>query len=106
MKDPRIPLVTTVTSIKVTPDLKYAKVFISILDDEDKILEGMKTLKAAAPFIRHALAQKLNLRNTPELTFASDTSMAYGAHISKIINELNIDVGENQENDDDAKKSE
>lgn len=89
IKDPRIHPMTSVVSVEVTPDLKYAKVFVSVLgNDEDK--ENTRIgLKSAASHVRSRLAKSLNLRNTPELTFIIDDSIEYGVSMSKRIDELN-----------------
>lgn len=90
IKDPRIHPMTSVVSVEVTPDLKYAKVFVSVLgnaEDREKTAVG---LKSAASHIRSKLAKSLNLRNTPELTFVMDDSIEYGVNMSKRIDELNI----------------
>lgn len=96
VKDPRVSSsLTTVTGCDVSPDLKYAKVFYSFLDDvteeeaELKRKEIKKGLESAKGFIRRELAMTLNLRITPELTFVPDTSVEYGAKISKILKTIN-----------------
>ncbi|MBR6644263.1 MAG: 30S ribosome-binding factor RbfA [Clostridia bacterium] len=96
VKDPRVSgSLTTVTGCDVSPDLKYAKVFYSFLDDvegeeaEMKRKEIKKGLESAKGFIRRELAMTLNLRITPELTFVPDTSVEYGAKISKILKTIN-----------------
>lgn len=98
VKDPRVSgSLTTVTGCDVSPDLKYAKVFYSFLDDvegeeaELKRKEIKKGLESAKGFIRRELAQTLNLRVTPDLMFVPDTSVEYGAKISKILKEINED---------------
>ncbi len=78
IKDPRINSMTSVVSVEVTPDLKYCKVYISVLGDE----ESQKN-------IRSQLAKTINLRNTPELTFILDQSIEYGINMSKLIDEVN-----------------
>ena len=80
----------SVTKVKVTNDLKYAKIYISILNskDEKATIEG---LKKSSGFIRTELAKRINLRNTPELVFELDESLEYGARIDKIINDLKKD---------------
>ncbi len=90
VKDPRIALMTSVTACEVAPDLKTAKVFISVLGDENAKTDTLKGLKSAAPFLRSALARNLNLRNTPELKFVIDDSIEYGIHMSKIIEAMDI----------------
>ena len=89
VKDPRVSdAFISITSVDCTADLKYAKIYYSALNGDAK--EIAKGLKTAAGFIRRELARSLNLRMTPELTFIADTSIAYGAHISSILNGLDI----------------
>lgn len=98
VKDPRISdAFITVTAADCTADLKYAKVYYSALRGDPK--EVAKGLKAAAGFIRRELARSLNLRMTPELTFIADTSISYGAHISSILNNLEISEEDPEETD-------
>lgn len=78
----------SVTAVDCTADLKYAKIYYSALRGDEK--ELAKGLKAATGFIRRELAAGLNLRITPELTFVRDSSITYGAHISSILNTLDI----------------
>ncbi len=89
IKDPRINPMTSVVSVEVSPDLKTAKVYISVLGDEESKNATRQGLKSAASFIRGQLAKKLNLRNTPELTFMLDNSIEYGVRMSKLIDEVN-----------------
>ncbi len=88
LKNPNITGMISVTKVKVTPDLKYAKIYVSIMNSKN-IKETMEGLKKSSGFIRSELAKRINLRNTPELTFEIDDSIEYGAHIDAIINELN-----------------
>jgi ribosome-binding factor A len=87
VKDPRVSgAFVSVTAVVVTPDLKYAKIYYSALMGDKK--ELAKGLKAATGYIRSQIAQRLNLRITPELTFILDDSVAHGAHISKLLNSI------------------
>lgn len=87
VKDPRVKdAFLSITGVEVTPDLKYAKVFYSSLYGEEK--EVAAGLKAATGYIRRELAGSMNLRITPELTFVRDRSLAYGAHISTLLNQI------------------
>ena len=89
--------IISVTQVDVAPDLKTAKVYVSIYDpDTARKDASFKILKENAGFIRHELSQVLHLRTVPELSFILDGSMEYGAKIDKIIDSL-----ENQENKDD-----
>ena len=88
IKDPRIHPMTTVTDAQVTTDLKYAKIYVSVLGDEEAKKNTMIGLKKSASYARHLLATRLNLRNTPELIYELDESMEYGAAMSKRIEEV------------------
>lgn len=87
LKNPNITGMLSVTKVKITPDFKYAKVYVSILNskDVDKTMEG---LKESAGFIRSRIAKEINLRITPELVFEIDDSLEYGARIDSILNDL------------------
>jgi len=88
LKDPRIHPMTTVISADVTPDLKFCKVMISVLADDESRKETMAGLKSAAPFIRRQLAATVNLRNTPELKFILDKGIEQGIYMSHLIDEV------------------
>lgn len=89
IKDPRVHPMTSVTGVEVTPDLKYAKVFVSVLGSEEDKEKTMEGLKKSASFARGQLARKMNLRYTPELTFVLDNSIEYGVNMPKRIDEIN-----------------
>ena len=82
VKDPRVAEtgMVSVTAVETTPDLKYAKIYISVLD-KSASAQTLKGLKSAAGYLRRELGRALNLRNTPELSFVRDDSIAKGAHI-------------------------
>ncbi|HBA97565.1 MAG TPA: 30S ribosome-binding factor RbfA [Lachnospiraceae bacterium] len=88
IKDPRIHPVTSVVSVEVTPDLKLAKVFVSVLGSKEDRENTHKGLISAAPAIRSLLAKSLNMRNTPELDFIMDDSIEHGINMSKKIDDL------------------
>ena len=88
LKDPRIPALTSIIAVRVTKDLRYAKVFVSVLTDEEKKTAAVKGLNGAAGFIRKELGARIVLRATPELTFVGDSSIEYGAKINRILNEI------------------
>ena len=90
LKDPNLTGLISVTRAKITPDLKYAKVSVSILNSKN-IKETLAGLKKSSGFLRSELAKRINLRNTPELVFELDESLEYGARIDKIINDLKKD---------------
>lgn len=87
VSDPRTECMFSVTHVDVTRDLRYAKVYISIYEEE-KRAPMMKALKSAAGFIRHNLGRRVQLRYTPELLFELDTTIEYGVHIASLINEV------------------
>ena len=87
LKNTNITGLISVTKVKVSPDLKSARVYISLLNSQSKknTLEG---LKSATGFIRTELAKRINLRYTPSITFELDETMEYGARIENILNEI------------------
>ena len=89
VKDPRVTGMISVTAVDTTPDLKYAKVYISVLDKSDceQVLKG---LKSAAGYLRRELGRALNLRSTPELSFIRDDSIDHGAHILEMLRNPDI----------------
>ena len=88
IKDPRIAPMTCVTDVEVAPDLKTCKVYISVLGDDEARRQTMEGLERAEGFLRHQLAETLNLRNTPTLRFIPDTSTEYGMAMSAKIDEV------------------
>ena len=90
IKDPRIAgKMISVTRVETTGDLRYAKVWLSVMDLEDE-KEFKKGLKSASGWLRRELGNSMSLRYTPELVFEIDHSIAYGAHINQLIESLNI----------------
>ncbi|RSD27981.1 30S ribosome-binding factor RbfA [Mesobacillus subterraneus] len=90
IKDPRVGFVT-VTDVQVTGDLQQAKVYISVLGDEEQRENTLKGLAKAKGFIRTEIGQRIRLRKTPELIFEFDETMAYGNRINSLIHELHRD---------------
>ena len=88
IKDPRINPMTSVVSVDVTPDFKFAQVFVSVLGNDEEKEKTRRGIASASSHIRSLLAKSLNLRNTPELTFLIDDSIEYGVNMSKKIDEL------------------
>ena len=88
VNDPRISPLTSVTGTEVAPALKTCKVYISVYGDSEAGAKTMEGLRSAAGFIRGELARKVNLRNTPQLTFILDDSIAYGVAMSHRIDEV------------------
>ena len=89
VKDPRVSGLISVTAVDTTPDLRYAKVYISVLDKSDST-QVLKGLKSAAGWLRRELGHALNLRNTPELSFVRDDSIDKGAHILDMLRDPNV----------------
>ena len=87
MNDPRISGTYCVTRADVTRDLRYAKIYISVLED-DKADEMIKALKKAAGYIRRELGLRVDLRYTPEILFERDRNIAYGVHIAEVLKNI------------------
>ena len=87
LKDPNITGLISVTKVKVTTDLKYAKVYVSIMGSKN-LKDTMNGLKNASGYIRTELAKRINLRNTPEIIFEIDDSIEYGTRIDNILKEI------------------
>ncbi len=88
LKDPRIGVITSVIKAETTNDLKYCKVYISVLGDEDKKKEVMDVIKGASGFIRSLIAKRINLRITPEFRFILDDSLDYSFKIDEILKDI------------------
>ena len=90
VKDPRVQdVMISITRVEPTPDLRYTKVYVSILQ-EDKANEAMKGLKSAAGFLRRQLGSNLRLRYAPEIVWTLDDSITYGARMLGLINSLGV----------------
>ncbi|HPE15574.1 MAG TPA: 30S ribosome-binding factor RbfA [Oscillospiraceae bacterium] len=87
LKDPRVQGLVSITAVETTGDLRFAKVYVSMLDRTQE-KEVMRGLKSAAGFLRRELGARLSLRMTPELVFAADDSIDKGAHILSILRGL------------------
>ena len=88
LKDPRIPLMTSVVAVDVSGDLRYAKALISVMGDENTKTEAIKGLKSAAGFIRRELGSRVRLRTTPEVIFEASDSIEHGAHINALLHQI------------------
>lgn len=100
VKDPRVNQgMLSVTRVEVASDLGSAKVFISVLGDVNE-KELMRGLKSASGFMRRELGIRLKLRHTPELSFIRDSSIEHGAHIARILNDLDIRSDSEDDNED------
>lgn len=90
LKDPRVQgTMISLTRVETTPDLRYAKVYASFLE-EDKAADALKGLRSASGYLRRELGSRLQLRYTPELVWALDDSITYGAKMLKLINSLEV----------------
>ena len=90
VKDPRVQnTMISITRVETTPDLRYTKVYVSFLQEE-KVKDAMAGLKSAAGWIRRQLGSNLKLRYSPEIVWALDDSITYGAHMLSLINSLGV----------------
>ncbi len=90
LKDPRVQnTMISITRVETTPDLRYAKVYVSFLE-ADKAQDALNGLKSAGGYLRRELGHALNLRYTPELMWALDDSITYGAKMLELINSLEV----------------
>lgn len=89
IRDPRIAEFTSIISVDVTKDLRYAKVYISVLGDEKQKSDTLTGLKSASGFIRKEIGSRIKLRYTPEIIFELDKSIEHGIYISNLIKEAN-----------------
>ncbi len=99
IKDPRISPMTSVVAVEVAPDLKTCKAWISVLGDEQARKDTYAGLRCAEGFIKNQLARKINLRNTPEITFIMDQSIEYGVNMLKKIDEVISEMPEREEDE-------
>ena len=99
LKDPRVQdTMISITRVEATPDLRYAKIYASFLQ-EDRAKDALAGLKSASGYLRRELGQQLQLRYTPQLQWELDDSITYGAKMLKLINSLEVNKdGENDQN--------
>ena len=90
LKNPHLTGLISVSSVKTTPDLKYAKVFVTMIGEKSK-KENLAILKQSSGHIRSLIAKRINLRNTPELVFVFDDSLEYGTKIDQILKDITKD---------------
>ncbi len=91
VKDPRMSSMVSVVSATVTKDLKYAKVYISVLGTEEEKKSTMEAVKSATGYIKREIGSRLNLRCVPHPTFVLDTSIDYGMHINDLLHKIKND---------------
>jgi len=87
LKDPRLGFIT-ITSVQITPDLRYAKIFFSVLGNEEAYKKTKSALDSALGFVRKLVAQRLNLKFAPEIAFFEDRSTEYSVRIEEVLNEI------------------
>ena len=99
LKDPRVQdTMISITRVETTPDLRFAKVYVSFLE-ENRVEGALKGLNSAGGYLRRELGSALNLRHTPQLTWALDDSITYGAKMMKLINSLGVEKDEGTDED-------
>ena len=89
IKDPRLSSMVSVTAVEITKDLKYAKVYVSVMGSQEEKNNSLTALKSATGFIKREIGARLNLRGVPHPTFVLDNSIDYGAHINEMIKKIN-----------------
>ncbi len=91
VKDPRLCELTSITQVITSADLRHARVFISVMGDDEQKAETLKCLKSASGYLRRELSQRFTMRYTPELIFEADDSIEKGVHLLDVIQNLAID---------------
>lgn len=94
LKDPRIEGLVTITEVRVSPDLKQARIYVSVLGSEAEQKSTMKGLAAAVAFVRHELLERLRMRRAPEVLFILDHSEDYGRRIEDLLRQAKKSSGE------------
>ena len=97
LKNPHLTGLISVSKVKTSPDLKYARVYVTMINEKDK-KENLRVLKQSSGFIRSLIAKRINMRYTPELVFEFDDSIEYGARIDEIINKISKELNDNKNN--------
>ena len=87
LKDPRVGF-ASITAVDLSADLRHAKVFVSVMGDEQEQRATLAALHHASGYLRHELAQRLTVRYTPDISFRLDQSIAHGAHLLDLINQV------------------
>lgn len=100
LKDPNLTGMISVTKVSTTPDLRFAKVYVSMINAKSN-KGNLARLKKCSGFIRSEVARKINLRTTPELIFVFDESLEYGSRIDSILESITKDLKKNEENKED-----
>ncbi len=93
VKDPRLGNLVSVTAVEISPDMRYAKIFVSRLGNDNEKKETLSALSSASGFIRHELSERMKARRIPELTFKLDDTMEKADRVLRIINEISSEEG-------------
>ncbi len=96
VKDPRLSNLVAITGVSTSPDLRYAKIFVSRIGSEEEKQETLSVLAAASGFFRNELAKRLRLRHIPELSFQWDVSIERGDHLLQLIDKVSSDSSTEQ----------
>jgi ribosome-binding factor A len=99
LKNPHLTGIISVTGVKTTPDLRFAKVFVSMFNEKNR-KENLRILKQSSGYIRSEVARRVNLRTTPELIFEFDDTMEYGSRIDSILEKITKDLKKNKEGEE------
>jgi ribosome-binding factor A len=99
LKNPHLTGIISVTGVKTTPDLRFAKVFVSMFNEKNR-KENLRILKQSSGYIRSEVARRVNLRTTPELIFEFDDTMEYGSKIDSILEKITKDLKKNKEGEE------
>lgn len=91
LKNPHLTGLISVSKVKTTPDLRYARVYVTMINEKSK-KENLSILKQSSGYIRSAIAKRINLRYTPELVFEFDESIEYGSRIDEILKDITKDI--------------
>lgn len=98
IRDPRLDSLVTITEVATSPDLKYAKVFVSIIGSEEEKVSALQALTKASGFFYRELQQHLTLHPMPELSFCRDDSIEHGAHLLQLIEQVTSNKGSHRIN--------
>jgi ribosome-binding factor A len=99
LKNPHLTGIISVTGVKTTPDLRFAKVYVSMFNEKNR-KENLRILKQSSGYIRSEVARRVNLRTTPELIFEFDDTMEYGSRIDSILEKITKDLKKNKEGEE------
>lgn len=107
VKDPRVKdCLLSLVRVEVTNDLSYCTVYVSTMEGMDRTKTAVAGLRSAAGYIRHELGKRLSLRHVPEMLFKATDSIEYGAHISKLLQDLEPETGEDAPTGDEEQEHE